>query len=61
MTANVPTIDIGSARLGITVAERLRRNRKMTSTTSAMVSTSVNCTSSTDSRMDWERSYKISM
>ena len=26
-------IDIGSARLGMTVAERLRRNRKITSTT----------------------------
>ena len=28
--ANVPMIENGSARLGITVAETLRRNRKMT-------------------------------
>ena len=33
MTANVPTIDSGTARLGMIVAERLRRNRKITSTT----------------------------
>ncbi len=56
ITENVPTIDIGSDRLGISVAERLRRNRKITSTTRASASNSVNCTSSTDSRMDWERS-----
>ena len=48
MTANVPTIDTGSARLGMTVAGRFRRNRKMTRTTSTSVSSSVNCTSSTD-------------
>ena len=42
-------IDIGSARLGITVAERLRRKRKITSTTSTSVSSSVNVTSCTDS------------
>ena len=53
---NVPTIDIGSARLGMSVADRLRRNRKITSTTSASASTSVNCTSWTDSRIDAERS-----
>ena len=52
----MPTIDIGSARLGITVAERLRRNRKITSTTSAIVSSSVNFTSSTEARIDSERS-----
>src|SRR5437867_3653890 len=34
-------IDSGTARLGMSVAERLRRNRKMTMTTSAMVSSSV--------------------
>ena len=50
----------GSARLGMTVAERLRRNRKMTRTTSAMVRSSVNLTSSTDSRMDTERSKRMS-
>jgi hypothetical protein len=30
MTENVPTMDMGSARLGMTVAERFLRKRKMT-------------------------------
>ena len=58
ITANVPTTDTGSARLGMTVAETFRRNRKMTSTTRPMVSTSVNFTSATDSRIDFERSLR---
>ena len=57
MTAKVPTIDSGTARLGISVADTLRRNTKITSTTRAMVSSRVNCTSCTDSRMATERSY----
>ena len=56
IAANVPAMDSGSARDGMTVAERLRRNRKMTRTTSASVSQSVNFTSATDSRIDCERS-----
>ena len=56
MAAKVPTIDIGSARLGIRVALTLRRNRKITITTSPMVRTSVNLTSSTLSRIDSARS-----
>ena len=56
MTANVPMIDIGSAIDGITVAGTLRRNRKMTSTTSASARNSVNFTSSTEARMVCERS-----
>ena len=32
MIANVPAIDIGSARLGMTVAEIFRRNKKITRT-----------------------------
>ena len=56
MTMNVPTIDIGRARLGMIVADTLRRNRKMTSTTRAMARNSVDCTSWTESRMDAERS-----
>ena len=48
--------DNGTARLGMIVAERLRRNRKITITTSTTVSFSVNFTSFTDARMDWERS-----
>ena len=37
--------------LGITVAQKLRRNTKMTITTMQMVSSSVNCTSLTEARM----------
>ena len=61
MIEKVPTMDIGSDRLGISVADRLRRNRKITSTTRARASTSVNFTSSTDSRIDNERSYMTLM
>ncbi len=56
ISANVPTIEIGSARLAIAVAEMLRRNRKITITTSADASTSVNWTSRMDSRIMTERS-----
>ena len=49
-------IDSGTARLGMMVAERLRRNTKITMTTRATVRSSVNCTSCTDSRMATERS-----
>ena len=59
MTAKVPTIDIGIAREGMMVAERLRRNRKMTSTTRPRVTSSVSLTSLTDSWMDSERSKRI--
>src|SRR5262244_3363945 len=45
--------------LGITVAARLRRNRNITSTTSATVSTSVNCTSATEARMVVVRSVSV--
>src|SRR6476660_4496129 len=51
ITASVPTSDNGTATLGMIVADRLRRNRKITITTSATVSTSENCTSLTDARM----------
>src|SRR5579863_1524275 len=50
----------GSARLGMMVAETWRRNTKITSTTSTIASSSENLTSSTDSRIDWERSYTVS-
>ncbi len=49
-------IDIGSARLGMIVAVTLRRNTKITPTTSPSASSSVNWTSRTDSRIDTERS-----
>ncbi len=60
MTANVPTSEIGNARLGMTVADRLRRNRKMTRITRTSARKRVNFTSSTDARMVFERSYKVS-
>ncbi len=60
ITAKVPTIESGSARLGMRVAETLRRNRKITRITSASVSTIVNCTSSIESRIVSERSYRMS-
>ena len=58
MAANVPTIDMGRARLGMTVAERLRRKRKITITTRTTVSMRVNLTSLTESRIDSERSKR---
>jgi hypothetical protein len=58
MTANVATIDAGTARLGMIVAETLRRKMKITMITSPIVSTSVNFTSCTDSRIDSERSLR---
>ena len=59
MAAKVPMIDSGSARLGMTVAERLRRNRKITRMTRAMVSSRVNFTSVTDSRIVSVRSKRM--
>ncbi len=56
ITANVPTIASGMARLGMSVAESFLRNRKITMTTSARVASSVYCTSATDSFTDSERS-----
>jgi len=47
----VPTSDNGTATLGTMVPERLRRNRKITITTSAIVSRRENSTSFTDARM----------
>ena len=44
----------------MTVAEMLRRNRKMTSTASPMVSSSVILMSCTDSRMAIDRSLRMS-
>ena len=48
MNAKVPTMDMGNATLGMTVAETLRRNMKITITTRASASSRVNSTSSTD-------------
>ncbi len=59
MTANVPTTESGSERLGMTVAATLRRKRKITMTTRAKVRSSVNCTSTTEWRIETERSYSV--
>ena len=53
-------IDSGTATPGMRVAERFRRNRKMTMTTRQTVSTSVNSTSPMEPRMDREASNAIS-
>src|SRR5512146_177736 len=58
MAAKVPIMESGSAREGITVAERLRRKRKITMITSAMVRIRVNLTSFTDSRIVVDRSNR---
>ena len=56
ITENVPTMAIGSVRLGIMVATTFRRNRKITITTSPSASRSENFTSLTDRWMDADRS-----
>src|SRR5712692_2488908 len=59
MMPNVPTMEMGTATLGMTVAERLRRKRNMTMTTRTIVSMSVNSTSSTDARIVVVRSVRF--
>ncbi len=61
ITPNVPTIESGTATLGMMVADTLRRNRKITMTTSATVSISSNSTSDTDARMVMVRSVSTSI
>ncbi len=51
MAAKVPTRESGTATAGISVVRSLRRNRNITPTTSATVSTSSNCTSATEARI----------
>ena len=55
----MPTIENGSAREGMIVADRFLRNRKITITTRKTVSCSVNLTSLTESRMETERSLRM--
>src|SRR5256886_17255172 len=52
-------IENGSARLGMTVAERFLRKRKITITTRQSVTSSVTCTSLTDWWIDTDRSYSV--
>ena len=61
ITAQVLISETGTASAGMIVAEADRRNRKMTSTTSETAIPSVICTSSTDARIETERSFKTSM
>ncbi|MPN04708.1 hypothetical protein SDC9_151953 [bioreactor metagenome] len=56
ITPKVPISDSGTAKLGISVADALRRNTKITATTSAIDSSSSVCTSSTDARIVTVRS-----
>ncbi len=55
----MPISDIGTEIAGITVAHSLRKNRKMTPTTSAIVSSSVFWTSATLARIVCVRSDTI--
>src|SRR4030081_1354031 len=50
----------GTVMLGTNVAQKLRRNSRMTMTTRAMVSASVNSTSATEARMVVVRSGMVS-
>ena len=56
ITPKVPISDSGTAKLGISVADALRKKTKITATTSAMASISSNCTSFTDARIVTVRS-----
>src|SRR3954467_12789984 len=58
-TANVPISDKGTVMAGMTVAQKFRRNRNITITTSATVRTRVNWTSETAARMVAVRSAAI--
>ncbi len=58
--AKVPTRASGTVTLGMIVAQRLRRKRKITITTRAIVSIRVNCTSFTEARIVVVRSVRMS-
>src|SRR5712672_2579800 len=51
ITPNVPIRERGTAMLGIIVAQTFRKNRNITSTTSATVRTNVNSISLSEARM----------
>ena len=59
--AQVAVSEIGTASAGMMVAAAERRNRKITSTTSEIAIASVTFTSSTESRIDTERSASSSI
>src|ERR1041384_1380951 len=59
MTANVPTMEKGSAMAGIIVADVLRRKRKITRITRAIVANIVIWMSWKAARMVFDRSLRI--
>src|SRR5215471_6539178 len=59
MSAHAPKRANGTVTLGMIVARTLRRKRKITITTSAMVIASVNSTSCTEARMFVVRSDRM--
>src|SRR5256885_7165143 len=61
IAAQVPTNDTGTARAGMIVADTDRKNRKITNTTRATAIASVTCTSSTEARIEMERSLSTSI
>ena len=61
ITAKVPIMEKGRARLGMAVAGRLRRKRKITSTTSPRLSSIENRTSLKEFFTASERSTRISI
>ncbi len=61
IAAQVPISDTGTASAGMRVAETERRNRKITRTTRQIAMSSVSCTSTTEARIETERSISTSM
>src|SRR6516225_1175826 len=61
IAAQVPIRDTGTASAGMMVAEIDRRNRNITRMTRQIAIASVSCTSSTDARMEIERSIRTAM
>src|ERR1700682_1844547 len=60
IAANEPASASGTVTLGMSVAQKLRKNSRITSTTRQMVSISVNSTSKTEARMVTVRSGMVS-
>src|SRR6266446_7760271 len=61
IAAQVAMSEIGTASAGMRVADNERKNRKITRTTSPIAIERVTCTSSTESRIDAERSFSTSI
>ena len=61
IVANEPSSASGTVMPGMSVAQKLRRNSRITITTRKMVSSRVNSTSSTEARIVVVRSCRIEM